>query len=30
VDTKGYIQNDTAHFHTVGIRREIRWSESGE
>lgn len=23
---KGYIKNSDAHFHVVGIRREIRWS----
>ena len=27
VDPKGFIQNSDAHFHTVGLRRNIRWSE---
>jgi methylated-DNA-protein-cysteine methyltransferase-like protein len=27
VDTKGYIQDPDNHFHIVGIRREIRWSD---
>jgi methylated-DNA-protein-cysteine methyltransferase related protein len=27
VDTRGYIQNSDAHFHTVGPRRSIRWSQ---
>lgn len=27
VDTNGFIQNDDAHFHNVGVRRNIRWSE---
>jgi methylated-DNA-protein-cysteine methyltransferase related protein len=27
LDTKGYIQDSDAHFHVVGIRRDIRWSE---
>ena len=27
IDSKGYIQNSDAHFHNVGIRRDVRWSE---
>jgi methylated-DNA-protein-cysteine methyltransferase-like protein len=27
LDAKGYIQDSDAHFHVVGIRRDIRWSE---
>jgi methylated-DNA-protein-cysteine methyltransferase-like protein len=27
IDRAGYIQNPDAHFHVVGIRRNIRWSE---
>ena len=27
VDAKGYIKNADAHFHVVGVRREIRWSD---
>jgi methylated-DNA-protein-cysteine methyltransferase related protein len=27
VDAKGFIVDDEAHFHTVGIRRQIRWSD---
>jgi methylated-DNA-protein-cysteine methyltransferase related protein len=27
IDAQGYIQNADAHFHVVGIRRNIRWSE---
>ena len=27
IDPKGYIQDSDAHFHVVGIRRNIRWSE---
>ena len=26
IDPKGFIQNADAHFHVVGIRRDIRWS----
>jgi methylated-DNA-protein-cysteine methyltransferase related protein len=26
IDAKGYIQDRDAHFHVVGIRRNIRWS----
>lgn len=26
VDTRGFIQNDDAHFHAMGPRRPIRWS----
>ena len=26
-DARGYIQDDAAHFHSVGVRREIRWSD---
>ncbi len=29
VDGKGYIVDADAHFHVVGMRREIRWKESG-
>src|SRR5882762_2771877 len=27
INAAGYIQDADAHFHTVGIRRKIRWSE---
>jgi methylated-DNA-protein-cysteine methyltransferase related protein len=27
LDTKGFIQNSDAHFHVVGLRRNIRWSD---
>lgn len=27
IDPKGFIENADAHFHVVGIRRNIRWSE---
>jgi len=27
IDPNGYIRNDEAHFHSMGVRREIRWSE---
>jgi methylated-DNA-protein-cysteine methyltransferase-like protein len=27
IDAKGFIQNADAHFHNVGVRRNIRWSE---
>jgi methylated-DNA-protein-cysteine methyltransferase related protein len=27
LDTKGFIQNSDTHFHVVGIRRDIRWSD---
>lgn len=27
IDEQGYIQDSDAHFHVVGIRRDIRWSE---
>ena len=27
INAAGYIQNPDAHFHVVGIRRNIRWSE---
>ena len=27
IDADGFIQNDDAHFHNVGVRRDIRWSE---
>lgn len=30
VNERGFILNDEAHFHWVGIRRSIRWSEGGE
>ena len=30
IDQRGYIQDDEAHFHVVGPRRSIRWSEGGD
>lgn len=30
LDDKGFIQNADAHFHVVGIRRDIRWNEEPE
>ncbi|MCA1963918.1 MAG: MGMT family protein [Prosthecobacter sp.] len=27
LDDRGYIQDTDAHFHVVGLRRNIRWSE---
>jgi methylated-DNA-protein-cysteine methyltransferase-like protein len=27
IDAKGYIKNADNHFHVVGVRREIRWSD---
>lgn len=27
IDKDGYIQDADAHFHVVGVRRNIRWSE---
>ena len=27
INTAGYIQDDDAHFHNVGPRRNIRWSD---
>jgi methylated-DNA-protein-cysteine methyltransferase-like protein len=27
IDPRGFLQNPDAHFHVVGIRRDIRWSE---
>jgi methylated-DNA-protein-cysteine methyltransferase related protein len=27
IDKDGYIQDADAHFHSVGVRRDIRWSE---
>lgn len=27
INSAGYIQDSDAHFHVVGIRRNIRWSE---
>ncbi|MEA3213526.1 MAG: methylated-DNA-protein-cysteine methyltransferase related protein [Chthoniobacter sp.] len=27
INAAGYLQNPDAHFHVVGIRRDIRWSE---
>jgi methylated-DNA-protein-cysteine methyltransferase-like protein len=27
IDAEGYIQNSDDHFHNVGIRRNIRWSD---
>ncbi|MFO1484163.1 MAG: MGMT family protein [Verrucomicrobiaceae bacterium] len=29
IDKEGYIQDTDAHFHFVGVRRSIRWSEQG-
>lgn len=29
IDPKGFIEDADAHFHVVGIRRNIRWSEVG-
>lgn len=29
IDSKGFIEDADAHFHVVGIRRNIRWSELG-
>ncbi|MBB5038394.1 MGMT family protein [Prosthecobacter dejongeii] len=29
VDAQGYIQDSDAHFHVVGLRRNIRWSDPG-
>lgn len=29
IDERGYIQNPDAHFHVVGVRRNIRWSDAG-
>jgi len=28
INGEGYIQNDEAHFHSMGVRRDIRWSEA--
>lgn len=28
IDTAGYIQDADTHFHVVGVRRNIRWSEN--
>jgi methylated-DNA-protein-cysteine methyltransferase related protein len=28
LDAEGFIQEDEAHFHVVGPRREIRWSDA--
>ena len=28
IDGQGYIQNADAHFHIVGVRRNIRWSDA--
>jgi methylated-DNA-protein-cysteine methyltransferase related protein len=30
IDKDGYIQDAETHFHVVGVRRNIRWSEVGE
>jgi methylated-DNA-protein-cysteine methyltransferase related protein len=30
IDSKGFIQDDETHFHRVGSRRNIRWSEGTE
>jgi methylated-DNA-protein-cysteine methyltransferase-like protein len=27
IDRRGYIQDSDAHFHVVGVRRNIRWSD---
>lgn len=27
IDAQGYIKNPDAHFHAVGVRRNIRWSD---
>lgn len=27
INLKGFIQRDEAHFHSVGVRRNIRWSQ---
>jgi methylated-DNA-protein-cysteine methyltransferase-like protein len=27
IDREGFIQDADAHFHVVGVRRNIRWSE---
>ena len=27
IDSAGYIQNDDAHFHSMGVRRSIGWSD---
>ena len=27
INAAGYIQDPDSHFHTVGVRRNIRWSE---
>ncbi|MBE7494994.1 MAG: MGMT family protein [Verrucomicrobiaceae bacterium] len=29
MDARGFIQDADAHFHHVGVRRNIRWSEAG-
>lgn len=29
IDPKGFIEDADAHFHIVGIRRDIRWGEVG-
>ena len=30
VNERGFILDDEAHFHVVGVRRDIRWSEGGD
>jgi methylated-DNA-protein-cysteine methyltransferase related protein len=30
VDGRGFILEDEVHFHSVGVRRSIRWSEGGD
>jgi len=30
LDAKGFIQDSDRHFHVVGLRRDIRWSEVGD
>lgn len=29
INDRGFIQNDEAHFHIVGVRRDISWGEAG-
>ncbi len=29
IDPEGFIQEADTHFHNVGVRRDIRWSEEG-
>jgi methylated-DNA-protein-cysteine methyltransferase-like protein len=30
VNERGFILDDEAHFHVVGVQRDIRWSEGGD